>query len=84
LGPVINAVAPYPVVQKELLREVAAILKRPFFLPSIPSWVLKMVLGEMSAVVLESQNVCSTVLESSDFQFKFKAIQSALSHLLKR
>ena len=84
LGPVINAVAPHPVVQKELLREVANILKRPFFLPSIPSWVLKMVLGEMSAVVLESQNVRSTLLESSDFQFKFKSIRPALSHLLKR
>ena len=84
LGPVINAVAPHPVVQKELLREVANILKRPFFLPSIPSWVLKMVLGEMSAVVLESQNVRSTLLESADFQFKFKTIRPALSHLLKR
>jgi len=84
LGPVINAVAPYPVVQKELLREVAAILKRPFFLPNIPGWVLKMVLGEMSAVVLESQKVHSAVLESADFQFKYTAIQPALSDLLKR
>ncbi len=84
LGPVVNAVAPHPVLQKELLREVAYILKRPFFLPPIPETVLKIILGEMAVVILESQKVCSELLDSSDFEFRFKHLRSALTQLLKR
>jgi uncharacterized protein (TIGR01777 family) len=84
LGPVVNAVAPHPVLQKELLREMAYILKRPFFLPPIPETVLKIILGEMAVVILESQKVCSELLDSSDFEFRFKHLRSALTQLLKR
>ncbi len=84
LGPVVNAVAPHPVLQKELLREVANILKLPFFLPPIPDSVLKLFLGEMAAVVLESQKVRSELLVNSDFEFRFKQVRGALTQLLKR
>lgn len=78
-----NAVAPHPVIQKELFKHIATILKRPYFLPSIPSFILKLILGEQSQLVLDSQRVSCMKLMKEGFQFQFPSIDKALNNLLK-
>ena len=80
---VFNAVAPNPVRQSELVTTIAKILKKPLFLPKIPQRLLKLVLGDMSAVALESQRVCSKKIQKSGFKFKFHEIGPALENVLK-
>jgi uncharacterized protein (TIGR01777 family) len=77
-----NAVAPNPVVQKNLVKHIAKILKRPILLPAIPDFILKLILGKMSALVLESQRVSSKKIEGSGFVFRYHHLQPALEDLL--
>lgn len=77
-----NAVSPNAVTQRDLVKTIAACLNRPLLLPAVPSFMLKMILGEMSALVLESQRVSSKKIESLGFNFKYHHLQSALEDLL--
>ncbi len=76
-----NAVAPEAVTQKKLLKTLAQQLHRPLFFPSVPAFVLKMILGARSSLVLNSQKVISARLPSTGFQFTYPNIQSALRQL---
>jgi len=77
-----NAVVPNAVTQKELIKSIAKVVNRPIVLPAIPSVVLKLLLGKMSALVLESQRVSSKKIEDSGFAFKYHHLQPALEDLL--
>jgi uncharacterized protein (TIGR01777 family) len=79
---VYNAVAPNPVTNQKLTREVATILKRPLWLPKVPAWALRMVLGKMSQLLLASQRVSSEKMESEGFSFEYKNVHRALADLL--
>jgi len=79
---VFNGVAPNPVKQRELVKAIGMTINRPIILPKVPSVVLKLILGEMSAVVLESQRVSSQKVENLGFQFTYHHLQPALEDLL--
>ena len=79
---VFNGVAPNPVKQRELVKAIGMTINRPIVLPKVPSVVLKLILGEMSAVVLESQRVSSQKVENLGFQFTYHHLQPALEDLL--
>ena len=77
-----NGVAPNPVTNQKLTREVASILGRPLWLPKVPSWALRMVLGQMSQLLLASQRVSSEKMEALGFEFEFKNVHRAIADLL--
>ena len=78
-----NAVAPNPVQNKKMTKLIASQLDSPLWLPNVPSFVLKLVLGEMAVLVLEGQLVSSEKIEKLGYPFKFYNIESALQDLLK-
>jgi len=77
-----NGVAPNAMTQKDMVKSIAKVVKRPILLPAVPSFVLKLVLGEMSALVLESQRVSSKKIEDLGFNFKYYQLQPALEDVL--
>ncbi|ENA1795017.1 TIGR01777 family oxidoreductase [Flavobacterium psychrophilum] len=79
-----NAVAPNPVTNYELNYTAAQILDKPFFMPNIPRFIIKLALGEMHTLLFESQNVNAKKIEQTGFEFQYKSIQSALKQLLKK
>ena len=79
---VFNAVAPNPVQQKDFVKSVAKVLKRPLFFPNVPEIVLNFALGEMSAIVLESQRVSAQKIQNLGFDYKYHELDAALNHLL--
>ena len=79
---VYNAVAPNPVTNQKLTREVATVLKRPLWLPKVPAWALRLVLGKMSQLLLASQRVSSEKIEAEGFDFEYKNVHRALADLL--
>lgn len=82
---VYNAVAPKPVSNKELTIQIAKIEKGNFSVPlHVPSFLLKMVLGEMSVEVLKSTTVNCEKIRMAGFNFIFPSIESALGDLLKK
>jgi hypothetical protein len=78
----INAVAPTPVTNKKLTQEVAKFLDKSLWLPNVPGFVLKIVLGEMAVLALEGQLVSSRKIEKLGFIFKYANIESAVADLL--
>lgn len=83
LDGIYNAVAPHPVTNSAMTKEIAKVLKRPLWLPNIPKFVMKMVLGEMHILVFSSQSVSALKILNQGFQFKFATIEKALTDLLK-
>lgn len=78
-----NAVAPQPVRNEEFMKVVCKALGRPLWLPNAPTFALKMMLGEMSEVVLGSNNVVNERIEKeTDFHYAFPLLDLALVNLI--
>ncbi|MEO6612282.1 MAG: TIGR01777 family oxidoreductase [Chitinophagaceae bacterium] len=76
---VYNAVAPEPVSNKKLVLTLARSRKK-FFIPvHVPSFILKLVLGEMSTEVLKSATVSSQKIRDTGFDFSYPLIEKALA-----
>ena len=76
----LNAVAPTPVTNADFTRELAAALHRPAIFP-VPAAALKLLLGEMSQVVLASQRVIPKAALRAGFQFRFTEVGEALRQI---
>lgn len=83
LDGIYNAVAPHPVTNATLTKEIARVLKRPLWLPNIPKFLMKIVLGEMHILVFSSQSVSALKILNEGYQFKFASVEKALDNLLK-
>ena len=77
-----NAVAPHPVNNKELVITLAKKRKGSYFVPVyVPSFALRLVLGEMSIEVLKSATVSADKIRAAGFIFQFPTIEAALNNL---
>ena len=79
---VYNAVSPSPVTNQELTFTIAKVLKKPLFMPNIPKFVMKLMLGEMHELLFENRNLSAKKIEEKGFEFKYKTIDKALINIL--
>lgn len=79
---VYNAVAPNPVSQSRFIAALSRALKRPYFLPAIPSLLIKLGIGEMSDLVLDSHWVSTQKVLDQGYKFQFTDIEKAIDDLL--
>lgn len=80
-----NAVSPYPVDNRTLTRTLAGRIKGRYFVQVyIPSFILKMIIGELSIEVLKSATVSAEKCRQAGFQFNYPTIESALDELLAK
>lgn len=82
-GP-LNGVAPNPVTNREFTKSLGKVLGRPTFMPSVPGFALKTMLGEFAQVLLASQRVVPQAALSQGFAFKFAELEPALRDVLGR
>ena len=80
---VYNAVAPNPVTNKELTHQIAKNLGKRIWLPNVPGFVLRILLGEMADIVLDGQRASAKKIESKGFNFTYPELDGALQDLLK-
>lgn len=78
-----NACAPKPVRNREFAKTLASVLHRPAFMP-LPSFVLKVGLGELSLLLLGGQRVTPMRLLAAGFTFRFTDLRAALDDLSSR
>ncbi|GAA3982598.1 TIGR01777 family oxidoreductase [Hymenobacter antarcticus] len=76
-----NAVAPKPVTNQEFTETLAQVLHRPLLLPKVPAFGLKLAMGEMSDIVLASQNVSDQKVLAQGFEFEYPELRGALEAL---
>ncbi len=79
---VFNGVAPQTITNYEFSKTVAHILNKPFWVPKVPAFALKILLGEQSVIALEGSAISSKKIEDSGYKFKFKELSVALRDIL--
>ena len=73
----INATAPGPVTMKEFCQTLGRVLRRPSWAP-VPAFVLRVLMGEMSDMVLTGQRVLPGKAQESGYAFKYPNLLEAL------
>lgn len=81
---VFNAVAPKAVSQNDLIKTLGKVYRRPVFLPNIPAFLMRLLLGERSALILNSQYVSAEKVKKAGFSFQYTSLETALQQLLDR
>ncbi|PWN71780.1 TIGR01777 family protein [Chryseobacterium phosphatilyticum] len=79
-----NAVSPQHSTNAELTKEIAQVLKKPLFMPNVPSFILKLIFGELSTAILEGSRASSQKIQQAGFRFKYPELKDALSDLLNK
>jgi uncharacterized protein (TIGR01777 family) len=82
-GPV-NCTSPFPVRNRELTKILGEVLNKPTFMPSVPGFMLRIIMGEFGNVLLKGQRVLPKKLLSLGYPFQFPHLKEALSNLLKK
>ena len=80
---VFNAASPDPISSEMLTKKIAKILKKPLWLPNIPEFVMKLLLGEMHVLLFTDLNVSPQKAIKNGFTFDFPNIDEALQDTLK-
>jgi uncharacterized protein (TIGR01777 family) len=78
-----NASAPEHCTHKIFISKLAEVIKRPVFPAGVPEFVLKILFGEMSAVILEGSRISSEKIIASGYNFKHKALDEALRDIFR-
>ena len=79
-GP-LNATAPVPVRNVEFTKTLGSVLRRPTLFP-VPTFGLRLLMGEFADFVVLSQNVLPEKTEVSGYDFHHRTLESALRDLL--
>jgi uncharacterized protein len=78
-----NGVAPNAVTNKDMTHAIAKSLNKTLWAPNVPSFILRIILGEMAEAVINGSNISSQKAEEAGYEFKFKTLESALNDLVK-
>ena len=78
-----NAVSPQHITHIEFMRTLAKSLNKPFFHPPVPSFFLRMILGDMADVVLKGSRVDSEKIRNLGYRFQFTDLRMAFNQICK-
>ncbi len=78
---VYNLTAPNIMTNREFARELGTMLSRPSLMAA-PTLVLRLALGEMSALLLDGQRAVSKKLQDADFKFDYGQAGTALRDVI--
>ena len=78
-----NAVSPNPVKQKKFIKLYARSLNKMIIPIPIPKFIIRILFGEMSVLIFNSQYVSSAKIINSGFVFRFSKIEDAFFNLAR-
>ncbi len=78
---VYNMNAPAQVTFSQFVQSIAKKLKKPIWLPNIPQFLLKAVMGQMSEMLLSSTRMSAEKIQNAGFQFRYPEIKAAVESL---
>lgn len=77
---VFNLIAPAPTSNADFMRAIAKAVHRPYWFP-VPAFLLRMILGEMSALVVDGRYSQPKRLLELGYRFKFPSVVEAFDNL---
>jgi len=83
LSGAINVSSPQPITMREFSKKLGKAIRRPSWI-SVPSFALKILLGEMSAMLIGGLQMIPKKLIDNGFVFKYSNIDDALNNLLRK
>ena len=78
---VFNAVAPQHHTSTTFSKVLAKSISRPYIGICVPSFMLKLLFGEMAIILLEGSRISSKKIEKNGYSFRFKTLEKALINL---
>jgi uncharacterized protein (TIGR01777 family) len=81
---VYNGVAPQPASNREIIMAIARESGRAYVPVSVPTFALRLALGEMSVEVLKSATVSSAKVQRASFPFNFPTVNAAAKDLKQK
>jgi uncharacterized protein len=79
---VYNAASPNAVTNAEFTQAIAKSIHKPVWLPAIPAFVLKAIVGDMADIVINGSIVSSKKIQQTGFKFLYPNLDNALNDLL--
>lgn len=76
-----NMAAPNPATNKQFTKALARQLHRPMWPIKVPAFVFKLLMGEMSTIVLGSTRVSVEKIEKDGFVFRYTELTKALEDI---
>ena len=73
-----NAVAPQYITNREFMQTFAGVMARPILLPSIPAFLLRIVMGKSADMVLGGSSISSQKILDEKFLFHYTEAEQAL------
>jgi len=77
-----NASADEHVTNADFMRTLAQVLHKPYFLPNVPAFLLKLALGKMGEMILQGSRVSNARLKLNGHRFVRHQLEAALIDLL--
>jgi len=77
-----NGVSPNAVSQRIMIKTIAKSYRIPQWLPGIPKFLLKMIIGNMASIMFDSIHASSEFVQTKGFQFLYPSLSDALTDLL--
>ncbi|WP_411812621.1 TIGR01777 family oxidoreductase [Chryseobacterium scophthalmum] len=79
-----NASASQHTTNENLTKLIAKVLGKPLLMPNVPSFILKLIFGELADALLEGSRASSEKIIKAGFEFQFPDLKMALEDLLKK
>lgn len=73
-----NAVSPQQITNAEFMKVLAKEMKRPFFIPRIPPFILRLFMGEVAGMILEGSRVSPQKIVDAGYQFLYPTAMEAI------
>jgi NAD dependent epimerase/dehydratase family enzyme len=77
-----NAVAPQHVTHSEFMAILGKVMKRTVLPVTVPAFLLKIALGEMSEIILKGSRVSSKKIVDSGYVFQYPELEGALEEII--
>lgn len=77
-----NAVSTQHTTNLEMTQAVAKVLGKKLWAPKVPAFILKLLFGEMSEMILKGSRVDNTKIKTTGFNFQYDNLNTALTQLL--
>ena len=77
-----NAVSPGHINHNDFVRTMAAVMDKPVFLPPFPAVLIRLIMGEMSDIVLKGSRISGEKIIRAGYSFRFDNLNAALNDVI--